>query len=117
MGDKLKKFFQDLVSANSERAKKGKKLWFPLDTEFEVKGFFWCVRSGIRFFRRFDGQKSRGQQAELIERDSRGSGAVIKWYQTISVKLANYAPIDFWLNLTPNEILEWCDTIKQNAKK
>lgn len=38
-GDKLKKFFQDLISANCERAKQGKKLWFPLDTEFEVRGY------------------------------------------------------------------------------
>lgn len=38
-GDKLRKFFQDIILVNNERNKEGKKLWFPLDTEFEIKGY------------------------------------------------------------------------------
>lgn len=37
--DKLKKFFIDIIKANEERVKDGKREWFPLSTKLEVKGY------------------------------------------------------------------------------
>ena len=73
--------------------------------EYEKNPCCACYYDCVCFFRKFRG------------RDSSEGGNPVNWYRTVSVKLLDYAPINFWLEQTPNEIEKWCETIVKNQKK